>query len=83
VGVRSLQEEDFRRVEAWLYSIPRIEIALENLKLALERLETKKASPPTWISNPGAVHVSGGQLDSRQQRWVEFLDEYDIRKNEK
>lgn len=77
-----MQEEDFRSVEAWLYSIPRIEIALENLKSTLERLETKEASPPTWMSNPGAVPVSGGQLDSRQQRWVEFLDEYDMRKSE-
>lgn len=77
-----MTDEDFRKVEAWLYSIPRIEIALHNLKMELERLETKRQSPPTWMSNPNAVPVAGGELDSRQQKWIEFLDEYEIRRNE-
>lgn len=77
-----MDNQDFRRVEAWLYSIPRIEIALENLKIELERLETRRQSTPTWMPNPNAVPVTGGQLDSRQQKWVEFLSEYDERKRE-
>jgi hypothetical protein len=82
VGVVEMDEQDFRRVEAWLYSIPRIEIALDDLKLTLERLETKRATPPAWLSHPEATPVSGSQVDSRQQRWVEFLDTFDERAEE-
>lgn len=77
-----MTDEEFRRVEAWLYKIPRIEIALENLKLELQRLETKHQSPPTWVSNPNVVPVTGGNLDNWLEKWVEFEDEYDIRRNE-
>jgi len=77
-----MTNEEFRRVEAWLYSIPRIEIALESLKLELETLDTRAASPPTWMSNPSPVFVMGGDMDSRQARWVEFMDEYQVRRNE-
>jgi hypothetical protein len=71
-----LTEQEYRQVEKWLYSITRIEIAIEGLKKALEQLDTRRASPPTWMSNPTAIPVMGGDLDSRQQRWAEFLDEY-------
>jgi len=74
--------EEFGHVESWLYSIPRVRIALETLKNDLDKLKTKAASPPTWVSNPGAVPVSGGNLDSRQSRWVEFMDEYPLRQAE-
>jgi len=77
-----LTAEEFRRVEAWLYSIPRVKIALSTLKLDLEKLDTKAASPPTWMSNPGGIPITGGDLDSRQAKWVEFMDEYPIRRNE-
>lgn len=72
-----MTDRDFRRVEAWLYSIPRMSIAIEDLKLALGRLETKRQSPPTWVSNPRALPVTGGEIDSKQQRWIEFLEKYD------
>lgn len=77
-----MTHEDFRRVEAWLYNIPRVQIAIENLRHELERLDTKRNSPPTWMSNPDAVPVMGGELDSRQARWVEFLEEYPVRRAE-
>lgn len=77
-----MTEQEFRRIEAWLYSIPRIEIALKTLKQELDRLDTKAASPPTWMSNPDAIPMKGGSLDSRQQRWLEFMDEYGIRRDE-
>lgn len=80
--VLGLTAEDFRRVEAWLYSIPRVKIALGTLKDDLEKLDTKAASPPTWMSNPGAVPVTGGELDSRQAKWMEFMDEYPVRRAE-
>jgi hypothetical protein len=34
------------------------------------------------LANPDAVPVTGGNLDSRQQRWVEFLDDYDNKRND-
>ena len=78
-----MTKEDFRRVEAWLYGIPRVEIALETLKMDLEKLETKAASPPTWMSVPtGGMPTGGGTSCSRQERWVEFLDEYPVKRNE-
>lgn len=69
-------------MEAWLYSIPRLRIAIENLKLELERLDTKAASPPTWVSNPNTPVRGGNNLDSRQQKWLEFMDEYPLRRKE-
>ncbi|SFR15297.1 hypothetical protein [Desulfoscipio geothermicus] len=77
-----MKAEDFRRVEAWLYSIPRLEIAIKNLQMELEKLDTKAASPPRWMSNLSGAPVTGGNLDSRQARWVEFMDEYPVRRAE-
>lgn len=74
--------EDFRRVEAWLYSIPRAHIALDTLKIDLEKLDTRAASPPSWMSNPNAQFSTGGGIDSRQAKWMEFIDEYQVRRNE-
>lgn len=74
--------DDFRRVEAWLYSIPRIKIALGTLQLELEKLDTKASSPPRWMSNPEAIPTTGGDLDSRQAKWMEFMDEYPVRRAE-
>ncbi len=74
--------EEFRQVEAWLYSIPRVLIALETLKMDLEKLDTRAASPPRWMSNPNALFSTGGGFDSRQLKWVEFMDEYQVRRNE-
>ncbi|TYO94542.1 hypothetical protein [Desulfallas thermosapovorans] len=74
--------EDFRRVKAWLYSIPRLKIAIENLRIELEKLDTRAASPPRWVSNPAGTFSTGGIIDSRQVRWVEFMDEYPLRRRE-
>lgn len=74
--------EDFRRVEAWLYSIPRLKIAIENLKLEIEKLDTRAASPPSWMSNPSIAPTTGGINDSRQARYAEFMDEYLVRRKE-
>ncbi|MCL6479639.1 MAG: hypothetical protein K6T65_14755 [Peptococcaceae bacterium] len=77
-----MTNEEFRKVEAWLYSIPRVRISLETLEIDLERLDTKAASPPTWMTNLNAVPVVGGDQDSRQAKWMEFMDEYHIRRND-
>lgn len=74
--------DDFRMVEAWLYSIPRMKIAIENLKIELEKLDTRAMSPPRWVSNPAGTFGTDGNLDSRQARWVEFMDEYPVRRRE-
>lgn len=77
-----MTKQEFRRVEAWLYSIPRMRIAIENLKSELEKLDTKAASPPTWMSNPNTIPVRSGNLDSKQEKWLEFMDEYPLRRQE-
>jgi hypothetical protein len=77
-----LEENYFRGVESWLYSIPRLEVALESLKLELERLDTKIESPPRWASNPQGTPITGGDLDSRLDKWGEFIDEYPVRRQE-
>jgi hypothetical protein len=80
--VYALTTDEFARVEKWLYSIPRIEIAVETLTLEIERLNTKAVTPPTWMSTPNGGMPTGGTSCSRQENWVEFLDEYPVRKNE-
>ena len=75
--------DEFRRVEAWLYSIPRVQLAIENLMMELEKLDTRAASPPSWMSNPNATAVSGGgSMDSCQAKYMEFMDEYGLRRRE-
>ncbi len=77
-----MNSSDFGRVEAWLYSIPRLQIAIENLNLELDKLDTRAASPPRWMSNPDAVPSTGCDVDSRQAKWMEFMDEYELRRQE-
>ena len=77
-----MTKEEFRRVEAWLYSIRYLPLAIEDLKKALELLETRASSPPSWTSHMTLVPVVGGEQDSRQARWVEFLDDYETRRRE-
>jgi len=76
-----LTKEEAKRVKAWLYSISKTEYALENLKRALEDLETRYQSPPTWMRNPDAVAVMGGEETSKQETWVQFLEYYPARKS--
>ena len=70
-----------KKVAQWLYSIPRTELAVKNLEESLEALKTRRESPPTWMSNLDALGVMGGVGGSRQETWVEFLDEYPARKS--
>lgn len=71
-----MNKEEKKRVINWLYSIRRSEITIERLQRKLEALENRKASPPTWMTNPDALGIKGGSEDSKQQIWVEFLDSY-------
>jgi hypothetical protein len=77
-----LDKQQFRQVERWLYNIPYVEYALGNLRDALERLETRHASPPSWMPNLSLAPGGGGEESSRQQRWVEFEEEYPEKKRE-
>jgi len=59
-----------------------IEYSLGNLRLALDDLETRRASPPDWMSNPDALAVMGGEETSKQETWAIFInDEYPVRKS--
>ncbi|NPV90114.1 MAG: hypothetical protein HPY50_04970 [Firmicutes bacterium] len=77
-----MDNSEFRRVEAWLYGIPRMEMALENLKLELGRIDSQAASPPMAASNPSGIRVTGGRRDSMLDNWVEFLNDCEIRQGE-
>lgn len=77
-----MTQEEVKRVKSWLYSIRRSEIALANLTKALEELESRHYSPPTWMqAPPEAVMVSGSMGGSKQEAWTEFLDEYPARRS--
>jgi hypothetical protein len=77
-----LTAQEFRRVEAWLYDVRRLASAIESLKIKLNQLETRAASPPAWVSNPDAIKVTGGIQESRLEKWVEFLDGYEFERQE-
>ncbi len=76
-----MTKEEAQRVKRWLYSIPAIEYSIINLQRALDDLETRRQSPPTWMSNPDAVGVTGGEETSRQETWAIFLDQYEARRS--
>lgn len=77
-----MTQEEIKKVKSWLYSIRRSEIAFANLTKALEELESRNCSPPTWMkAPPEAVMVSGSMGGSKQEAWTEFLDEYPARKS--
>lgn len=76
-----MTKQERKKVVQWLYSIPAIEYSVGNLKRALEDLETRYNSPPTWMSNPDALGVMGGDETSRQETWAIFLEQYPARKS--
>ena len=71
-----MTKEEVGRVEHWLYSIPRTELALANLRRALDDLEQRMESPPTWMQAPSMAPIRGSQ-----EAWLQFLDEYPARKS--
>jgi hypothetical protein len=73
-----VERNDFKRVERWLFSIPKKYIALDSLRARLDALDTKAASPPRWIPTLEQVPAFGGETESRQQRWVEFMEQYPV-----
>ena len=72
-----LTAQEFRRVEVWLYDVRRLAPAIESLKLIRQLGDQGAASPPTWVSDPDAIRVTGGKQDSRLEKWVEWLDGYE------
>jgi hypothetical protein len=75
-----MTKQEIAAVKAYLYSIKRTEIAIINLTRALEDLDTRMQSPPTWMSNPEAVGVYGASNESRQETWVMFQEAYPERR---
>lgn len=76
-----MTKKERAKVVQWLHSIPKTEYSIGNLRRALEDLETRYQSPPTWMSNPDAIGVMGGIEESKQETWVQFLDAYPARKS--
>ncbi len=75
-----MTKQEIKAVKAYLYGIKRTEVAIINLTRALEDLNTRIQSPPTWMSNPNAIAVCGGADGSKQESWVEFQDAYPERR---
>jgi hypothetical protein len=81
-GGGGLNKAELKRVQAWLWSIRKTEISIENLRKSLSDLETRKESPPTWMSQLRLIAVpGGGEEESKQEAWAIFLDEYPGRKS--
>ena len=81
--MRSLDKQESRRksVQKYLYSIKRSEIKILNLERAIHDLDTRRESPPVWMSNPDIISVTGGMDGSKQESWVEFLETYPDRRS--
>ena len=61
----------YKRVEAWLYSIPHKRAAVSNLKKQLEQLGRQLDDmPPISATQPDRVRVAGGEHVSTQDRWL-------------
>jgi hypothetical protein len=61
----------YKRVEAWLYSIPHKRAAVSNLKKQLEQLKQQLDDiPPVSTARPDRVRVAGGEHVSTQDRWL-------------
>jgi len=80
-----LTADDFHRAEAWLYSIPRLQLALEDLKMELDLLDARAASPlrrmpdfGTSDADNSADNDQAGYPERMQQLWRQEL-ELDIR----
>lgn len=76
-----MTEQDGKAVKQFLYSIRRTELAIINLEKALEELDTRRESPPDWMSRLDAVGGSGGGGGSKLESWTEFLDTYPARRS--
>ena len=76
-----MTKQERTKVIRWLRSIPGTEYSITSLTRALEALESRKESPPTWMSNPDAVAAMGGEDTSKQEQWLEFLEAYPARKS--
>ena len=79
---KATTKQERKKVIQWLYSMPGTDYSISNLKRALEDLETRRESPPMWMSNPPDVtSVAGGEETSRQETWAIFLEQYESRKS--
>lgn len=77
-----MSQDYFRRVEAWLYSIPGLQVAISNLKQQLEQLEEQLAVMPTAsTARPDRVKVAGGEHDSIQDRWLNKQEAIEDKRN--
>jgi hypothetical protein len=74
--------QEAQRVKQFLYSIRTTEFAIGNLERAIEDIETRHESPPTWSPHLDTAGVSGGSGASKLETWTEFLvDTYDARRS--
>jgi len=69
-----MDSNDFKRVEAWLYSIPKTRIAYENLNNRLNSLHKKmNLIPAVQATKYENGKVSGGIKESQQEKWIERM----------
>lgn len=76
-----MTEQQKYRVKQFLYSIRRTEQAILNLEQAIDDLDARYNSPPTWVSNSSALPVTGGEPRDKLQDWAEFVETYKARRS--
>lgn len=76
-----MTEAERKKVQHFLRSIRKAELAVIDLNRAIEDLDTRRESPPTWMINLESAGVSGGIGENRLETWAEFIDTYEARRS--
>ena len=76
-----MTEQEKKSVQAFLWSIRKTEIAIHNLERAIETLDTRRESPPDWMSRLSAAGGGGGSGTSQLESWTEFLEAFPARRS--
>lgn len=74
-----LTKRDFKRVERWLYEIPRKYIRLDNLRTKLEFMDRKAKDGPPGAKIPHLKDIcvqEGSSEGTEGERWAEWADWY-------
>ena|GEM_PF-3029407 len=73
-----MNQQDKKRVKTWLYRISRKELAIANLKMAIQDLDTKLINQPSTlvsgVSNYDLFSGGGGESDSKQDRYASWVE---------
>lgn len=75
-----MTKKDKEIIYRFLRSIKKRELSVNDMKNALERMEERFKTPPSWTSNIESLG-GGGFTNSKIDKWIEFLDTFETRKS--